>query len=216
MLSDSPPERDVIWTESGVQGAGRFVQRISRMVDDIAGGKGAKHGSALPKMFGLEAMELRRATHKALAAVGQNIENLRFNVAVAQIYELANAVTTALPKTGDGLPEAIREAGEVLIQLIGPMMPHLGEDCWARLQNHTLLANAPWPAADPALLVDDTVTIAVQVNGKRRDELSISRDATPKEVELAALKLEGVIRALEGKPAKKVIVVPLRIVNVVA
>jgi leucyl-tRNA synthetase len=100
--------------------------------------------------------------------------------------------------------------------MIGPMMPHLAEECWARLGYNTLLANQPWPAADPALLVDDKITIAVQVNGKRRDELVIARDAAREDIEAAALRLETVIRALEGRPAKKIIVVPQRIVNVVA
>ena len=99
--------------------------------------------------------------------------------------------------------------------MIGPMMPHLGEECWARLGYHTLLADQPWPEADEALLVDDMITIAVQVNGKRRDELTITRAAGNAEIEAAALKLEPVIRAMEGKPARKVIVVPQRIVNVV-
>ena len=126
-----------------------------------------------------------------------------------------NVLQGSLTASGDGLTSAIREAAELLIRMIGPMMPHLAEECWARLGYNTLLANEPWPAADPALLVDDSVTIAVQVNGKRRDELLISRTAANAEVEAAALKLEPVIRALEGRPVKKVIVVPQRIVNVV-
>jgi leucyl-tRNA synthetase len=103
----------------------------------------------------------------------------------------------------------------MLVQMIGPMLPHLGEDCWARLGYNTLLADRRWPEAEPALLVDDTITIAVQVNGKRRDELTIARTATPDEIEAAALELEPVLRALAGRPVKKVIVVPQRIVNVV-
>ena len=99
--------------------------------------------------------------------------------------------------------------------MINPMMPHLGEDCWKRLGNHTLLADQPWPTVEAALLVDDEITMAVQVNGKRRDELRIARTASQAEVERAALKLEGVLRALEGKPVRKIIVVPQRIVNVV-
>jgi Leucyl-tRNA synthetase len=151
-----------------------------------------------------------------LDAVGRSIEGLRFNVAVAQIYEFTNALSAALPKSSQGLDWALREAAEILVQLISPMMPHLAEECWARLGYNTLLANAPWPAADPALLVDDSVTIAVQVNGKRRDELTIARSAAAKDVEAAALKLDSVIRALEGRSPRKVIVVPQRIVNVVA
>ena len=157
--------------------------------------------------------------------VGHNIEGLRFNVAVAQLYELSNALSASLPKRGSavgassgstiGLEWAIREAGELLVQMLGPMMPHLGEEGWARLGYNTLLAEQPWPKADPALLVDDTVVIAVQLNGKRRAELTIARTATKDEVETAALKLEAVVRLLDGQKPKKVIVVPQRIVNVV-
>ena len=215
MLSDSPPERDVIWTETGVAGAGRFIQRIWRLMGEIEV-KAAAKDTPRPTDFGEEALELRRATHKALDAVGRNIEALRFNVAVAQLYELSNALTAALAKSGAGLDWALREAIEHLVQMIGPMMPHLAEECWARLGYNTLLADQPWPQSEPALLVDDRVTIAVQVNGKRRDELTVARSASKEEIETAALKLEGVVRAIEGRPVKKVIVVPQRIVNVVA
>jgi leucyl-tRNA synthetase len=215
MLSDSPPERDVIWTEAGVAGAGRFIQRLWRLVEEVAD-KAAAKGAARPAEFGAEAEALRRTAHKTLDQVSRNIETLRFNVAVAQIYELANAISGTLAKSGAGLEWALREATEIIVQTIGPMMPHLAEECWARLGYNTLIANQPWPAAEPALLVDDSVTIAVQVNGKRRDELTIARNAGNDEIEAAVLRLEPVIRALEGRPVKKIIVVPQRIVNVVA
>jgi leucyl-tRNA synthetase len=218
VLSDSPPERDVIYTDVGVEGARRFVQRIWRLVDqgaDLA----AEKGSPRPKSFAPEAEALRRAAHKALDQVARAIEGLRFNVAVAHVYEFANVLGSEIAKTGEkpgeGFPWALREALEFLVQMIGPMMPHLAEECWARLGYNTLLANQPWPQAEPALLVDDTITIAVQVNGKRRDELTIARTAGSDEIEAAALRLEPVLRALEGRPVKKVIVVPQRIVNVV-
>ena len=214
MLSDSPPERDVIWTEAGVAGAGRFIQRVWRLVNDVVE-ETPKRTAKAPPAFSPAAVELRRSAHKALDQVGRNIEALRFNVAVAQLYELSNALSAALPRSGDGLEWARREAAELLVQMLGPMMPHLAEECWARLGYNTLLAESPWPKADPALLVDDTVVIAVQVNGKRRDELTIGRGAGKDEIEQAALGLESVKRALEGKAPKKVIVVPQRIVNVV-
>jgi leucyl-tRNA synthetase len=215
MLSDSPPERDVIWTDAGVSGAGRFIQRIWRLVNEAAA-KAASQESPPPTAFSPAALELRRASHKALSRVGAQIESLRFNVAVAQIHEFATALQTGLAKPAeDGMPWAVREAAGMLAVMIGPMMPHLGEECWARLGYNTCLADQPWPDAEPALLVDDTITIAVQVNGKRRDELTISRTATTAEIEAMALQLEAVIRAMEGKPARKVIVVPQRIVNVV-
>ncbi|KAB2920134.1 MAG: leucine--tRNA ligase [Hyphomicrobiaceae bacterium] len=214
VLSDSPPERDVIYTDVGVQGARRFVQRVWRLVEDCAEA-GSGKGAPRPPSFGPEADQLRRAAHKALNSVSQNIEGLRFNVAVAQIYEFTNTLQSMTARTGEGLQWALREATELLVQMVGPMLPHLGEECWARLGYNTLLADQPWPEAEPALLVDDTITIAVQVNGKRRDELTVARTATREEIEAAALELEPVVRALSGRPVKKVIVVPQRIVNVV-
>ncbi len=216
VLSDSPPDRDVIWTEAGVTGAGRFIQRFWRAIEDVALGKGAPHGAAQPDTLSPEALALRRTTHKILNTVSQNIEALRFNVAIAQIYELTNALTAAMNQMAPGLPWAIREAAEILIQATAPMMPHLAEECWARLGNHTPLTEIAWPSPDSALLVDDTMTIAVQVNGKRRDELTLPKDTSSEDIETAALALESVIRALEGKSVRKVIVVPQRIVNVVA
>jgi leucyl-tRNA synthetase len=214
VLSDSPPERDVIYTDVGVDGARRFAQRLWRLVDQGADSAAPK-GTPKPAAFGPEATALRRASHKALDQVARSIEGLRFNVAVAQVYEFANVLGGALGKAGEGFPWAQREALEFLVQMIGPMMPHLAEESWARLGYNTLLANQSWPEADPALLVDDMITIAVQVNGKRRDELTIARTADSGEIEAAALRLEPVQKALEGRPAKRVIVVPQKIVNVV-
>ena len=215
IVSDSPPDRDIIWTDAGVAGAGRQVQRISRLIDEVVAGNPVGIDAPRPASFGPEAQTLRRVAHRALNSVSQNIEALRYNVAVAQIYELTHALSGAMGKAGEGLDWAVREAAELLVQLIGPMLPHLGEDCWARLGYHTLLADQPWPQPEAALLVDDRITIAVQVNGKRRDELTIARTATSNEIEAAALELEPVVRALAGRPVKKVIVVPQRIVNVV-
>jgi leucyl-tRNA synthetase len=214
VLSDSPPERDVIYTDVGVQGARRFVQRLWRLIEEAVQ-KGAPKGSPKPREFGPEAEALRRAAHRTLDKVGSNIEQLRFNVAVAQIYEFASTLQAAHAKQDKGLDWAIREAAELLVQMFGPMMPHLAEECWARLGYNTLLADQPWPKPEAALLVDDTVTIAVQVNGKRRDEMTVARSADKGEIESAALQLEAVVRALEGRPVKRVIVVPQRIVNVV-
>src|SRR5262249_4835156 len=145
--------------------------------------------------FGPEASRLRRTAHKTLNNVSQNIEGLRYNVAVAQIYELTHALSAALDKSGDGLAWAAREAAEVLVHMIGPMLPHLAEDCRERLGYNALLSEQPWPQADAALLVDDVITIAVQVNGKRRDELTVARTASNDEIEAAALGLEPVVRA---------------------
>jgi leucyl-tRNA synthetase len=214
IVSDSPPDRDIIWTDAGVAGAARQVQRISRLIDEVAEKHPGKPGPK-PATFGPEAQALRRAAHKTLHGVAQNIESLRYNVAVAQLYELTHALSAASNQRGEGLDWAIREAAELLVQMIGPMLPHLAEDCWERLGYNTLLADQPWPETDPALLVDDRITIAVQVNGKRRDELTVARTASKEEIEAAALKLETVARALDGRAATRVIVVPQRIVNVV-
>jgi leucyl-tRNA synthetase len=148
------------------------------------------------------------------------IEKLRFNTAVAQIYELANALSSSLQSAGPHpAPDtayALREAAELLVRIASPMVPHLAEEGWAELGHKTLLAEEPWPAPEKALLLEETVTIAVQVNGKRRDELTIARDAAKEDIEAAALKLENVVRAVGGRKIKKVVVVPQRIVNVVA
>jgi leucyl-tRNA synthetase len=217
MLSDTPPERDIEWTAAGVEGAYRFLQRMWRLVHEVA----AKAATASePKESGAEALALRRASHRAVAAVTQAIDKLRFNVAIAQIYELANALSAALNAASEtpapDMRFALREAAEMLTRISAPMVPHLTEECWALLGNQRLLAEQAWPVPDPGLLTEDTVTIAVQVNGKRRDELTIARDAAKEDIEAAALKLDNVVRALGGRQIKKVVIVPQRIVNVVA
>lgn len=216
MLSDSPPERDIIWTEAGIEGAWRFVQRVWRLVQDSA--DLTKAASSAPDTFPDDALALRKAAHKALHAVSIDIENLRFNRAVARLYELANTITQTIngQNREPELLTALAEATRFLIQGFGPMMPHLGEECWAVIGGDGLLVDQPWPEVDPSLLEDDTVTIAVQVNGKRRDELTISKDAPKEEVEQAALALENIARLIDGRQIKKIIVVPHRIVNVVA
>ncbi|MGA0596984.1 leucine--tRNA ligase [Enterovirga sp. CN4-39] len=206
MLSDSPPERDVIWTEEGVQGAWRFVQRVWRLVGEVA--EAGTDGGAGPE-------SLRRAAHKTLAAIQEDIDGLRFNRAVARIYELANAIGSEL-QAGHGGSAAAREATRILVQLIAPMMPHLAEECWRVLGHKGLVAEAAWPEVVPELLVEDTITLPVQVNGRKRADITVARDADNGTIEAAALSHEAVKRAMEGKPARKVIVVPQRIVNVVA
>jgi leucyl-tRNA synthetase len=210
MLSDTPPERDIEWTEAGVEGCWRFVQRVHRLVAEAEGLP--PPGTAAGEAQGA-ALELRRAAHRAIAAVTEDLDALRFNRAVAQIYTLANAIGGA----DAGIDGAVRrEALETLALLIGPMMPHLAETCWEALGHTSLLAQTPWPQADPALVRHDTVTIAVQVNGKLRGTLEVAPDAHEDAVRAQALALDGVRRALEARPAKRIIVVPRRIVNIVA
>jgi len=219
MLSDSPPERDVIWTEEGVQGSWRFVQRLWRLVNEAAQ---FSHGAptARPPAFSQTALEVRKAAHRALARVSEDIERLRFNVCVAHIYEFARslqAVVTDSPKPiAPDLKFAVREAAEIIVQLFHPMMPHLAETCWAGLSHKTLLAIQDWPMLEGDLLVEDTITLPVQVNGKKRAEVAIARNARNEDIEALVLSLDAVKRALDGKAPKKVIIVPQRIINVVA
>jgi leucyl-tRNA synthetase len=200
MLSDTPPERDIEWTSAGAESAWRFVQRVWRLVNEAT--PLARGGSELT--------ELRRTTHKVIAAVTDDLENLRFNRAIARIYELSNALQAGL-QVKDA---AVREAADALVLLSAPMMPHLAEECWLVLGHSTPVVDTAWPKADAGLLVDDHVTIAVQVNGKRRDEIRVPKGATRDMLEPLVLELEGVKRMLDGKPVTKFIVVPDRIVNI--
>ena len=220
MLSDSPPDRDVNWTERGVQGAWRFAQRLWRLVRDCVEITESAPAER-PQAFGQDALEVRRAAHKALARVSDEIEKLHFNVCVAQIYELTNALSEAVNNakqtnvTAD-LQWAIREAAEILVALFHPMMPHLAEECYAALGHDALIAQQAWPELEPDLMVEDTVTLPVQVNGRKRADVTVARDAGNQDIEAAVLALPPVQRALEGKTPKRVIVVPQRIVNIVA
>jgi leucyl-tRNA synthetase len=222
MLSDSPPERDVIWTEEGVQGSWRFVQRLWRLIGEIAEIR-TSAPPARPAAFAAPPLAVRKAAHGALAKVSEDIEKLRFNRCVAHIYELANALSAAIGEVANGgvTPDfawAMREAGDILVTLFHPMMPHLAEECWAALGHGggSLIAQQPWPEVERKLLTENTITLPVQVNGKKRADVTVARDAGNPDIEAAVLALEAVKRALDGKPPKKVIVVPQRIVNVVA
>jgi len=218
MLSDSPPERDVEWTERGVQGAWRFTQRLWRLIGDAT--EVARQAPAeRPASFSEPALRIRKAAHGALAKVSDAVEKLHFNVCVAHIYEFANALGAALNDKSALTPDvawAVREAAEIMVRLFQPMMPHLAEECWAELGHGTLVASEPWPALEKDLLVENTVTLPVQINGKKKADVTVARDAKNTEIEAAVLALDAVQRALDGKRPKKVIVVPQRIVNVVA
>jgi leucyl-tRNA synthetase len=220
MLSDSPPDRDVIWTEAGVEGAHRFVQRIWRLVNEaaplIAGATGPNVDSNLSAV----ALGLRRQVHKTLVAVEDDIERLSFNRAVARIYELVNAIFKVMNEgvadTDPSIVGVLSEAFDVLLQLIQPMMPHLAEESWSALGREGLLALTDWPVADRSLIMEDSVTMPVQINGKKRGELTVSRQMSEIDVQAAVLSLDIVAQALEGRAPKKIIIVPQRIVNVVA
>ncbi|MEI7805017.1 MAG: leucine--tRNA ligase [Hyphomicrobiales bacterium] len=220
MLSDSPPDRDVNWTEQGVQGAWRFTQRLWRLAHEAA--EIAKSAPAKrPAEFSAEALTVRKAAHSALAYVSEDIAKLHFNVCIAHIYEFAKALGDAIgniesEKTPPDLAWAIVEAAGILVRLFHPMMPHLAEECWATLGYKTLVAAETWPQVEPELLVENTITLPVQINGKKRADITVPRDAGKDDIEAAVLALDAVKRALDGKSPKKVIVVPQRIVNVVA
>ncbi len=211
MLSDSPPERDLEWTEAGIDGAWRYVNRLWRMVARPQVSL-AEPGAPLPALSP-EAAKARRVVHKTIAAVDEDLDRFHFNKAVARVREMTNA----LGEMGDtdGAGWVLREGLEAAARLIGPMMPHLAEEMWAALDHATPLAESPWPEVDPTLLVEDQVTIAVQVNGKLRATFDLPKGADRALAEQTALALPGVIAAMSGKPAKKVVVVPDRIVNVV-
>jgi leucyl-tRNA synthetase len=217
MLSDSPPDRDVIWTEEGVQGAWRFVQRLWRLIGEIAD---IDAPAARPAQFGEQALGVRKAAHRALANVSDDIARLRFNRCVAHIYECANALSDAIgaaeTKPAPDFAWSLREAGNILVRLFHPMMPHLAEECWAALGHDSLVATEAWPQVEPDLLVENTITLPVQINGKKRADVTVARDAGKDAIEAAVLALDAVKKALDGKSPKKVIVVPQRIVNVVA
>ena len=216
VLSDSPPERDVQWTEAGIEGVWRYVQKLWRLVDDAnAIISSEEDGSA--ENFDSEA--LLKAAHKAVAQVSESYENLRFNRAIAHLYDLTNTLSKAVSavKLAPTHKEraALRTATDFLVKLCNPIVPHVTETCWARLNKDSILADEAWPVADESYLKEDSIILPVQVNGKRRGEIEVAKDLPKEQVEDAALSLDAVSRILDGKPPKKVIVVPGRIVNVV-
>ena len=213
MLSDSPPERDMEWTAEGVEGAWRYVNRLWRAVHQAKLAMAASD-AVRPATFDDTEQATRRAIHKTIDGVTHDLDHFRFNRAVARVHELSNALA-AVTGDGEGQDWVRREGYDAIARLIGPMMPHLAEALWAALGHATLLVDEPWPVADPMLLIDDMVTIAVQVNGKLRATVDLPRDAEHADAERAALALPAVVKAMDGRAARRVIVVPNRIINVV-
>ncbi len=207
VLSDSPPERDVEWTESGVVGAWRFSKKVWALVANVDAGD--------PLIIARDAkgpaLDLRRFAHKAMEKITAGIEAFRFNTSVAQIYELTNALGKY--KTND---DAKMEAFGILIRAIAPFMPHLAEECWSKLGGKELVYHAPWPEVDLDMLVEDTITLPVQVNGKRRSQIEVPADMSNDNIQALAMADAQVMRSIEGLTIRKFIIVPKRIINIVA
>jgi len=213
MLSDSPPDHDLDWTDAGIEGAWRYVNRLWRMVTepDL---RLPRPGTPAPAELDGAADAAHRLVHRTVAAVSDDLDRFHFNKAVARIRELTNALD-ALDRSAAGAAWVLREGLETVVRLIGPMMPHLGEELWRRLGHETLLVDTPWPVFDDALAAVANVTIAVQVNGKLRATVDMAKDAPEETVRTAALAAPNGVKAMDGKTPRKVIVVPNRIVNVV-
>ncbi len=214
VLSDSPPERDVEWTQAGVEGSWRFAQKIWTIVDDLPD-TAPKAGEALPGMDDA-GLALRKATHRAMTAIEDAIESFRFNSAIATIHEWANTLRKAeQAEQSEALLAARVESLSFLAHALVPFMPHLAEECWARIGGSGLVSAGSWPEIDDALLKDDTITMPVQVNGKKRAEIDVPADASKEDIEAAALANPQVSGFTSGKTVRKVIVVPGRIINIV-
>ena len=214
ILSDSPPERDIEWTEGGIEGAWRFVNKLHRIVIESLDNL-PEVGTQKPSKFSDQANDLRAITHKTIINIAESIDAFHMNKAVATIREFSNALTAfKVADAADGW--ALREGYEALVRLFNPMMPHLAEELWQALGHDTPLTETPWPDHDEALLKNETVTIGVQVNGKVRATITLDADATKDQAEKIALEQDGVQKAIEGQTIRKIIVVPGRIVNIVA
>jgi leucyl-tRNA synthetase len=218
MLSDSPPDRDVIWSEEGVQGASRYVQQIWRLAVQLSQ---ICQNASEADVSSKAALEIRRISHSHLQKVQENIERLRFNTAIAEIRKMTNALSMSLGSVStpeeltQDVREAYREALHFLILMFAPMMPHLAEECWTFAGFEGLAAEAKWPTVNVLFATSQSLVLPVQVNGKKRAELEIEAEADNQTVEAEALKLEPIMRELAGRAPKKVIIVPKRIVNVV-
>jgi leucyl-tRNA synthetase len=214
MMSDSPPERDLEWTDSGIDGAWRYLNRLWRMIWQAKPFIAAEVKIAMPDSFEGVALECRKFTHKTIHHVTQDIENFHFNKAVARIRELSNFLAEVPVDAAHAW--VLREAYSAILSMLNPLLPHFTEECHELLGHKEWLVKTPWPVADKTLIVDDEVTLAVQVNGKLRGTITLAKNADAKLAETTAMNLPSVQEFLAGKQVKKVVVVPGRIVNVVA
>jgi leucyl-tRNA synthetase len=212
MLSDSPPERDLEWTDAGIEGASRYINRLWRLLLTLK----EKPVPATPSVFGDKALNLRRTTHKTIKEITRDIEHFHFNKAVARVRELSNAMEKLAGNPAQDVLFALLEAAGALVRLIEPFLPHFAEEVWQQFGHKGTLADEPWPKADPALCIEEEITIAVQVNGKLRATMQAQANAGKEELEALALAQKNVQDFIAGKAIRKIIVVPGKIVNVVA
>jgi leucyl-tRNA synthetase len=213
VLSDSPPERDVEWSESGVEGSWRFVQKIWAAFDALP--EGSPGPMTIASQATGPALDLRRAAHKAIAAMSLAIDTYRFNSAIANLHELVGHLRRAEADTSTMMLAARVEALGILARLLQPFTPHLAEEAWTRMGGDGFVSLAPWPQADESLLAEATIMIPVQVDGKKRGELHVAKSLSKAELEAMALNVPEAIHFIAGRPLDKVIVVPDRIVNIV-
>jgi leucyl-tRNA synthetase len=216
VLSDSPPERDVEWTDSGAQGAWRFVGRVWDAVQAHGGPAPRPNEAPPPGCEGGDALALRQIAHRTIADIGADIEGFRFNRAIARAYELVTAIRKQEGSADPAIVWARGEALRLFMQALAPFMPHVAEEAWHTLGQDGFIVATPWPKLDPKLIARDTVVLPIQVNGKRRGEITMPKGAPEADVKAAALAHDGVIPYTEGKTVSKVVVVPDRIVNIVA
>jgi len=213
MLSDSPPDRDLDWTDSGIDGAWRFINRLWRMMTELQIPL-AKIGTPLPEIRSETVEKIHREIHKTIDSVSNDLDKFHFNKAIARIRELTNAVD-ALDRNEDGANWIMRQGFETIVCLIGPMMPHIAEELWQKLGHETMLTDTPWPVVNKNLLIEASSTIAVQINGKLKGTIKLPKGCKGKEAKEAALALPKVAETIKNKTIKKIIIVPDRIINVV-
>ncbi|OYX46233.1 MAG: leucine--tRNA ligase [Alphaproteobacteria bacterium 32-64-14] len=209
VLSDSPPERDFEWSDAGVRGAWGSIQKLWALAEATPQADDGPANEGEP-------LELRRLAHRTVRDVTHGIEKFHFNVGIARMNELANALRKAEQSSAPGMATARREAMRLFAQIAAPFAPHIAEEAWALIGGSGMAVTAKWPTPDPALLVSDTVTLPVQINGKKRAEITVSAAADAASVEAAAREDDAVKQHLAGLTVRKVIVVPGRIVNIVA
>ena len=213
MLSDSPPDRDLDWTEAGIEGAWRYINRLWRMIDEPNTSIG-EQGAAMPGDISEDVEKVRRNVHQTVHAVSDDLDKFHFNKAVARIRELTNALD-GMNSASAGASWVYRDGMETVVKLIAPIMPHIAEEMWQSLGHKNYVIETPWPGYDETLLVEDTVTVGVQVNGKMRGTVDLPKDCDQAAAEDVGLKLDTVVKAIDGKDIRKIIFVPNRILNIV-